>query len=243
MTHSARYVIMNADDFGYSRGVNQGIAESYERGIVTSASLMVTQRAAAEAAAYARDHPKLDLGLHVHLQHWRVRGVPWSVLRSERQLQNIVARDVALQLDRFRQLVGRDPTHVDSHQHRHRTEYLQSIFLALARELDVPLRDFDPRVRFCGDFYGQIGAGQPNPNAITPLALVEVLERLPPGVTELGSHPGYTDGLRDWYREERVQEVRTLCDPGVRAAIERLGIALISFRDLPSIPDGDTGPR
>ena len=96
----------------------------------------------------------------------------------------------------------------------------------------MPLRHFDPVVRFCGNFYGQIDNGRPNPAAIAPGALVGLLEALETEVTELCCHPGYTDGLKDWYREERVQEVRTLCDQRVRATIERLGIRLISFREL-----------
>jgi chitin disaccharide deacetylase len=233
-------LIVNADDLGCSEGVNRGIVEAYEHGIVTSASLMVNRRAAVEAAAYARSHDEFDVGLHVELRHWRVPRVHWPTAGSERKLQARVARDVAEQLDRFRGLVGRDPTHLDSHQHRHRIDALRPTFLELAQELDVPLRHLDPTVRFCGDFYGQIGAGRPNPAAIAPEALIALLERLPPGVTELCSHPGYPEGLKAWYREERVQEVRTLCDARVREAIERLGISLITFRDLLAQRDSQT---
>ena len=92
--------------------------------------------------------------------------------------------------------------------------------------------DFDPVVRFCGNFYGQIDNGRPNPAAIAPGALVELLEALETEVTELCSHPGYTDGLKDSYREERVQEVRTLCDQRVRATIEQLESTRLSFTEL-----------
>ena len=50
LVNPARHLIVNADDFGYSRGVNRGIIEAHERGIVTSASLMVKQPASEEAA-------------------------------------------------------------------------------------------------------------------------------------------------------------------------------------------------
>ena len=227
-----RLLIVNADDFGCSSGVNRGIVEAHERGIVTSASLMVNRPAASKAAEYARKHPEIAVGLHVEVRRWRVRRRPWSLVWSERALRRVVARDVALQLDRFRALMGRDPTHIDSHQHRHRAEALRPIFLALAQELRVPLRHYDPRIRFLGAFYGHDGFGQSNPAAITPDALVDLLTHVPAGVTELCSHPGYTEGLTMWYRDERVQEVRTLCDPRVREAIEYLGITLVSFRQL-----------
>src|SRR5207247_11145801 len=54
-----RDLIVNADDFGQSAGVNRGIIEAHERGIVTSASLMVRWPAANEATAYARRHQSL----------------------------------------------------------------------------------------------------------------------------------------------------------------------------------------
>ena len=223
---------MNADDLGYSRGVNRGIAEAHEHGIVTSASLMVNRPGAEEAAAYGRNHPALDVGLHVELRQWRVRRRPWSLVWSARRLESVVAGDIAAQLDRFRRLLDRDPTHVDSHQHRHRIASLRPLFEALVVELGVPLRHFAPGIRFCGEFYGHDGRGRPDRLAITPEALIELLGRLEPGVTELCSHPGYTDGLDAWYREERVQEVHTLCDPRVRAEIDRLGIRLTSFPEV-----------
>ena len=63
----ARYLIVNADDFGQSTGINKGVIQAHEEGIVTSASLMVRWPAAPEAAAYARNRPGLSVGLHVDL--------------------------------------------------------------------------------------------------------------------------------------------------------------------------------
>jgi len=53
-----KYLIVNADDFGQSTGINRGIIEAHERGVVTSASLMVRWPAAIDAAQYAREHAK-----------------------------------------------------------------------------------------------------------------------------------------------------------------------------------------
>ena len=232
---SSTSLIVNADDFGYSRGVNRGVIEAHEFGIVTSSSLMVYQPAAAEAASYAQRHAELSVGLHVELERSRWTRLSWRSASARRQqLQTRAAVELRRQLERFRELVGRDPTHLDSHRHRHRQEPLRGLFIELADELDVPLRQFDPRVRFCGDFYGQVDAGRPNPAAVAREALIDLLADLPPGVTELCSHPGYADDLKATYRAERALEVATLCDPSVSEAIETLGIKLISFHDLPS---------
>ncbi len=231
----AKCLIVNADDFGVSFGVNRGIIEAHERGVVTSTSLMVLGAAAPEAADYARHRPELGVGLHVEFRHWRVQRLPWARVRSEEEMRAVGARDVAEQLEQFRRLLGRDPTHLDSHHHRHRIESLRPILLDLAQELGVPLRHFARAIRFCGEFYGHDGRGRPEPGAITPEALIDLLERLPDGVTELGSHPGYPNGLKTHYRDERAVEVRTLCDERVRAAVGRLGITLLSFQDLLTI--------
>jgi chitin disaccharide deacetylase len=228
-----KFVVVNADDFGISRGVNRGIVEAHEGGIVTSVSLMVDRPAAAEAADYARGRPELGIGLHVELDRWRVaklprRGASFSAEPVKRHASEALQR----QLERFGSLVGRSPSHLDSHQHRHTQPLVRPVFEHVAHELGVPLRRVDPRVRFCGDFYGHDARGRPEPEAITPEALVQVLERIEEGVTELCCHPGYADRLDEWYEAEREQEVRTLCDARVREAVRRLGLSLRTFSDL-----------
>ena len=74
---SRRLLIVNADDFGLSEGVNRGIIEAHERGIVTSASLMVLKEFAPDAAAYCREHGRLSLGLHLDLGEWVYDGEAW----------------------------------------------------------------------------------------------------------------------------------------------------------------------
>ena len=98
--------------------------------------------------------------------------------------------------------------------------------------LGVPVRGRSPVVRYCGDFYGQTGKGDPYPETITADALCALIAGLPSGITELACHPG--DGLdpRTGYGAERRAEVDALCDSRVRATVEREGTVLISFADL-----------
>jgi predicted glycoside hydrolase/deacetylase ChbG (UPF0249 family) len=238
-----RLLIVNADDFGLSRGVNRGIVDAHEHGIVTSASLLVNAGAAAEAAAYAREHTRLSVGLHVDLEPAGRRWLRRSVAERGAASPERAAAALGRQLARFRRHVGRDPTHLDSHHHVHRDAALRPIFADAADRLGVPLRHVDPEVRFRGDFYGHTAEGRPEPDAITPDALIRLLEQLPDGIVELGCHPGYADGLKAWYRHERAQEVRSLCDPRVRAAVDRLELRLVSFADLPRRGSGSSGPR
>lgn len=225
-----RYLIVNADDLGLTDGVNRGILEAAEHGIVTSASLMVRQPAAAGAARACKGSA-LSIGLHLDLGEWVFRNGEWVLAYSvvDTNDPQAVAAEVGRQLAEFRKLLGRNPTHLDSHQHAHRNEPVRSIALKHARDLGIALRECTPEIRYCGDFYGQTGEGEPLPGALTVGGLGAILAALTPGITELGCHPGYADGLDSVYRLEREQELQVLCAPELRPLLKRLGIELRSF--------------
>ncbi len=227
------YLIVNADDFGLSAGVNAGIAQAHRQGIVTSTSLMVRPSAAESAAELSRELPSLGVGLHFDLGEWTFREGNWHPLSEFIDLNDAGALKVEMrwQLDRFRALIGRDPTHLDSHQHVHLHSPVREIAAEIAAELDVPLRQYHPAVRYCGEFYGQTREGQNRPEAILPQRLVELIETLPEGITELACHPGLDASLPTMYCRERRQEVESLCAASVRQAAER-STTLISFADL-----------
>ncbi len=230
-----RFLIVNADDYGRSAGVNRGVIKAHEDGIVTSASLMVRWPASVEAAACAPAHPSLSVGLHVDLGEWAYQGGDWVAVYEVTPADDraAVAEEVARQLAAFRRLLGRDPTHLDSHQHAHRREPLRSVLADLARELDIPLRHFSPVVRHHGGFYGQTAQGEAIPEAISVEALVAIVAGLTPGVTELGCHPGEGEDMASVYCRERAWEVTTLCAPRARAALLAYGVTLCSFRSFP----------
>lgn len=232
--NTKRYLIVNADDFGQSCGVNRGIIAAFGNGIVTSASLMVRWAAAVEAAAYARAHPKLSVGLHVDLAEWSYKSETWLPLYEVVPPDDhaAIAAEIAHQLERFRELLGRNPTHLDSHQHAHHQEPVRSILMSLSRDLRVPLRHYSTNARYCGAFYGQSVKGEPFPEGISVDSLVDILTNLPFGVTELGCHPGWPDDLKSMYRAERASEVKTLCDARVRSFIKEAAIELCSFHAL-----------
>ena len=63
----SRFLIINADDFGYSYSINKGVIEAIENGIVTSTSIMVDAIAADEAKDLTK-YPNLSIGLHFELK-------------------------------------------------------------------------------------------------------------------------------------------------------------------------------
>ena len=220
-----RYLILNADDFGASIGINRGILECHTQGVVTSASLMVTGCAVREAVSISRDHPALAVGLH-----WDV----WGEDEREFDTADICAvrEEFHRQLDAFHGLLGRPPTHVDSHRHAHREERLIPVFRELVEPLGVPLRG-DGRVNFVGGFYAQWEWMVTNLDYVSVPFLQQMLRHeVREGWTEFSCHPGYVSpDYAAVYRAEREVEVRTLTDPRIRRTIAQLGIHLVSYAD------------
>lgn len=230
----ARYLIVNADDFGQSPGVNRGIMRAHQGGIVTSASLMVRWPAARAAAEYACMHDRLSVGLHLDLGEWSYRDSNWTLLYHvvDPEDASAVRQEIARQLATFRRLMDHDPSHIDSHQHVHRKEPVRTAVLEAANQLGIPLRDCSSDVRYCGRFYGQTAEGCAYPEWISVDALISLLAELPSGITEVGCHPGEGKDLDTMYITERELELKALCDQRVQSALAKLKIQLCSFNDL-----------
>jgi predicted glycoside hydrolase/deacetylase ChbG (UPF0249 family) len=223
-------LVVNADDLGLSRGVNEGIVRAHRDGIVTSASLMVRQPAAEAAAELVQDLPSLGVGLHVDLAEWVAQPSGWTAVYAFVDSADAAAveREVKLQLQSFERLVGRPPDHLDSHQHAHQEEPLRSILGRAAEELGIPLR-FHSRFRYFGGFYGQGRNGESLPEAITSSGLKTAIAALADDAVELCCHPASELDFRSSYGAERLRELATLCDPGVGDAVAAADFTLRSF--------------
>lgn len=216
---ATRLLVVNADDLGLSPGVNEGILDAHANGIVTSASLMVNRRGAEHAAALLGAHPALSVGLH--LEEDGVHDLDDPAQAAE------LFDD---QLERFRELTGRAPTHIDSHHHVHSEDGRLELFRALAEPLAVPVRH-DGRVAYIGGFWAQWEVGVTNLDYIRRPFLVHLIATEALGeVTELACHPAKVTGdFRSSYLEERAVELATLTEPGLREEIEALGVTLVSY--------------
>lgn len=253
MNAGERVLIVNADDLGHSTGINAGIFTAHEHGIVTSATLMVGLPAAREAAESLVHHPGLGVGLHITLTGscplLPPERVPSLVDANGRfpakpdghgALDPAEVRiEVEAQLERFRALVGRLPTHLDSHHHSHRLPVVREVVIALAREHRLPVRRTSAAVgerlreagvrstdAFVERFFGP---------GVTLETLLEILAELAPGTTELMCHPGRVDAnlhASSSYVHEREQELDLLTRPEVRQALTLHGVRLAHFGTL-----------
>ncbi len=250
---AARRLIVNADDLGRTPGINQGVTEAHRRGIVTSATVMVNYPAAGQVARIARENPGLGLGLHVQLS-----GGP-SALPAERLRSMVdgeghlpakpeglrdpdpaeVLAEVRTQLARFQEILGRLPTHFDSHHHSHRTPAVFEAVVTLGRETGRPVRCASPRMieelrargvkttdAFREDFFDR---------EATLEKLAAILDELPPGATELMCHPAVVDEeLRrsSSYADQRTRELAVLTSAFAREAVQAAGVELVHFGHL-----------
>lgn len=220
-------LIINADDFGSTQGINRAIADCHRAGTVTSASLMGTGKAAGHAVEIARELPSLSLGLH-----WV--GDRDGVAIVDMEDRSVISWELERQIVLFEELVGRPPTHLDSHHHLHLADPAREVFAQVGAALGVPVRG-DGSVRYVGGFYGQWEHEVTNLEHVSVRALEGILrdELDDQGWTEIGCHPGYvTPELRSAYAHEREAEVRTLTSPRIRQLIAELEIELGSYADF-----------
>ena len=248
-------LIVNADDFGRSAGVDRGIIRAHREGIVTSTTFMANAPGAEIAAALARATPTLDVGVHLVLSYARPLTDPAripSLVRADgtfgrpsQLLTRDLDRDEALieyraQFARARELIGHVPSHIDTHHWVHDHPALSWAVCELAIETGAAARTHTPRQR---DEYRAKGVRTTDhfvrefqhPGHIEVADLVAVIARLEDGVTELMCHPGEPDPellASSAYARERPIELATLTDPRVRAALERDHVALTTFAAL-----------
>lgn len=204
-------LIINADDFGYSFGVNKGIIEAHQNGIVTSTSVMVNTMAAQEASNLAR-YPQLSVGLHFVLEN------PLDA-----------AAELAKQVEKFKSITGKAPTHIDVHKILSRSKELDEVLRAYSKKYAIPVRQLG-FAKFISSYYGSHTNGDLSVHQFK-LAIDQATDEY----NEIMCHVGYCDDyLREHssYNEMREQELQTLCDRSLRAYITEKNLQLINWRSI-----------
>lgn len=260
-----KHLILNADDFGYSYGVNYGIIESHLRGVLTSTTLMAGMPGFDHAVSLAKAHPSLGVGVHLTLTCGRpvltdhkTLTEPNGDFHSQTYYHNEeqpldkdeVYREWKAQIEKVL-AAGIEPTHLDSHHHVHTFRGLEDVFVRLAREYDLPVRNSR---RDCTDNHVQ---GVPCPNYLvdfiegsgahfhTPLTeyapaiesnmhriLLKAFKTL--DCVEIMCHPAYLDTavmLHSSFNLHRMCEVDLLISPATKAFIEQLeDVSLANYK-------------
>ena len=248
-------LIVNADDFGLSKGQNYGIVEACRHGVVTSTTAMVNGEAIEHAAALSRDLPDLGVGMHFVL----TLGMPltampgltrdgllgkwiWEMAEQGRLPLEEIARELDCQFNRFVDLFGREPTHIDSHHHVHMIPAIFPLVAEFARRKGVALR-VDRQV----DMPGETGGNLPPTtdgfssafygDEISEALFLSVLDRsVQQGERslEVMAHPAFIDNTirKSAYCWPRLAEMEVLTSTSLKYAIAERGYRLGTFRDL-----------
>jgi hypothetical protein len=250
-----RALIVNADDFGLTPGVSAGILAAHRHGIVTSTTALVNRAIPPDDIRAARDSG-IGIGLHVNLTlgapitrgpslvdgagHF-VRDARHAAARAK---AGDVDAEVAAQIERFVSLFGWAPTHLDTHHHVGLYQPVRDIVLGWAARLGVPVRSQDAtardrarsaRLATPDHFFGESGPGP----YWTPERTAAHLGRLPLGVSEFMTHPGYCDDALSYSRYGRQRETELIgLGTQARATAAALGVALCDFRCLSSPTGG-----
>jgi hopanoid biosynthesis associated protein HpnK len=213
-------VVINGDDFGQSHAINQAIIQAHTDGVLTSASLMVTGDAFAEAVDLARQHPSLGVGLHLVVGTGRailppVR-IPHLVDASGRfpdqpvrvglryQFSRAARRELLLeiraQLQRFKD-TGLPLSHVDGHLHNHVHPYVLHCLVALAEEFGIRFI----RLPFEELSVDRATGSRAGPGALLLWLIFRLLRAR--GVKQLSAHGiGYADRVYGWLHSGRITE-------------------------------------
>jgi hypothetical protein len=251
-----KLLIVNADDFGLSKGQNYGVIEAFHYGVVSSTTAMVNSAHIQHAANLSQRYPGLQIGLHFVLTHgYPLTAMPslvnergelgkwlWEKTESAQLDLNEIHDELISQYDKFIAVFGKAPTHIDSHHHVHMLPQIyplveafaqsQSIPLRIGRQdverQDIPLRYDHSTEWFDAGFYGE---------EISEALFLQVLERTDQRgakSVEMMCHPAFLDKtiLASKYCYPRLAEVEVLTSPGIKNAIAERGYRLGSFLDL-----------
>jgi predicted glycoside hydrolase/deacetylase ChbG (UPF0249 family) len=250
-----RKLVVNADDFGFTRDVNRGIVEAHRSGILTATTLMATGAAFDDAVRLARENPALDIGVHLVL----VGEPPFPITIPQLLRAMLLGRiriyeELRAQVQRILD-AGLQPTHLDTHKHTHLLPPVPWV----RRPFDLPLtqaarpaigwskritsnglgvvRNRFARVltrhgcrstdHFAGfQITGRYGAAE----------LAQLIRDLPEGCTEFMCHPGICGdelrGASTRLKESRERELRALTSPQVRDALAESGVQLVNYQNL-----------
>ena len=254
----SRYLIVNADDFGFTRDVNQGIVDAHKNGVLTATTLMANGDAFEDAVRLAAQTPTLDVGCHLVL----VQGD--SVLTRKTLPpgpRELIGALLAARLDPYLEFkaqiekllrAGVLPSHLDTHKHTHVLPAVFSAAVRVAEEFSVPFirLPFDSGwapVRPLDRWYRRklslrkLGStdhfvGFRLTDHLSEETLAQTVRALGRGWTELMCHPGYLGdelrGAQTRLKEERQRELNALTSPSVRQLVTECNVVLGNYREL-----------
>ncbi len=252
-------VIINSDDFGYSRGVNYGIIDAYREGILTSTTLMANMPGFEQAVQLKKENPDLGVGVHLTLTCGQpiLKNVD-TLMDGKGSFKKLAYYEQPFEIDLDElyqewnsqiQKVYRSgivPTHLDSHHHAHTFGQNQEVVVALAKKYDLPVRgNFEEKeqvrhVDYFERFFDDVGVDEPKERQINKGIdeyLADLLEKLRSvKTTEIMCHTAYID--QELYQGSgfvfpRINQVEFLIHSEFAKTVKQdKEIELVTYREI-----------
>ncbi len=235
-------IIFNADDLGYSHGVNQGILYCYQHGVVNSTSLMVNMSCFEEAVELISNNHLNNIGLHFNLtegkpilkNHRTIVDDEGNFLREIHQSSKINTKEILKELEAQYLLAiqaGVPINHFDTHHHIHMTHNLRKLFGDFSKKYNLPLRRVEytsrnpiNRIKLNADLRG-VNYFTPYFSSLfydenaTEEILVNLLNDYKGKDIEIMCHPGFEDENNGEYNIERKNELEVLTSDSIKKLI------------------------
>ena len=249
-------LIINADDFGLSPGVNHGIVDAFKQGVVRSTTMMVGMPGEDHGVELAKANPQLSIGIHLRL----TAGKPMcdnletltdasgrfldqlSFYDSDSLCPKEIEREFRAQIEHFLKL-GLTPTHFDSHHHCYGHPIALPVISKLAKEYGIPYRTVDASqvteittetahytYRFTDRFYGKVSL-----QMLLDIVDKELAEQGHNAILEVMCHPAYIDqGLMEAssYTEARVKEFDILTSEELQQNLTSRSVELTDYKEV-----------
>ena len=258
-----KQLIINADDFGFTRDVNAGIVHAHREGVLTSTTLMANGEAFEDAVRLADETPTLDVGCHLVLVQGRSLLTDRILPKGPREL---LVELVKGSIDPYRELrvqvekifaAGLRPTHLDSHKHTHIVPGVFRAAVRLAGEFAIPYVRLPldttlpiPAIsrQLLRKYYERLAAdygvkmtdhfmGFRLTGSLTEYTLASALSLVREGTTEFMCHPGFLGpelkSAQTRLKESRVKELEALVSPKIRRVMTERSIRLGVFGEDP----------
>ena len=238
-------LIVNADDFGISKGANYGVVEAYKNGIVRSTTIMAGMPAFDHAIGLLKECQGLGCGVHLTLSAYKpvlsthktivdengffYKRVTDEVIEGSFDLEEIY-NEFSAQIKKVINS-GVEITHLDSHHHVHTLKSLKPVIERLVNEYNLPIRgglsyelNYDKIISYSGSFYDKT----------VSLEGFKKLEIDKHEVLDIMTHPAYLDSFimeNSSYNMKRIDELKILTSNELKDYVKESGITLCNYRD------------
>ncbi len=251
-------LIVNADDFGYSPGVNTGIVDAYKNGIVSSTTMMANMYGFEDALKLHKEYPGLGVGAHLVLTSGKpLTNLPKEFLDDNGEFlrrpiylddQNesierdwldgeLIYKEWKAQLDKILD-AGFNVDHIDSHHHMHTHEQTRAAAKKISEEYKLPVRSsyLDEKYFNSPDFVKLDGDGLLSNKNTDKQKFVELFDHITSfEIVELMVHPAYVDFYlmdNSSFNTARVYEHMWLTSDYIKGLLKERNIELVTYKQF-----------